>query len=116
MTAAVEITCTLNCRREKPDGSVVRLVRCSTCTEGRDAEVTEGEVVKPAPEERGWQYRYRYKCGVCNRYPAAFDDHWATPGEADAALRSHVLASHTSDSDIVVTRLWLPSKQSEVQQ
>ena len=56
MKATVEKTCTLNCYRPKEDGSVVRLVRCPTCTEGRDTEATEGEAV--------------FRCPTCGLVPA----------------------------------------------
>lgn len=37
--------CTLNCRREKPDGTVVRLVRCSVCTNGAEWTPEQQEAV-----------------------------------------------------------------------
>ena len=41
--------CTLNCHREKPDGSVVRLVRCSVCTNGGEWTPEQQEAPTLAP-------------------------------------------------------------------
>lgn len=40
-----DATCELNCRRWRPNGEIVRLIRCDVCTEGAIAEPQEGEVI-----------------------------------------------------------------------